>query len=373
MKIAVIGIRGVPANYGGFETCAEYVSKYWAKEGNDVLIYCRKHHYPKQLDSFNGCRLKYTGSIRIKSLDTLSHTLFSILDLIINERSIHCVHLYNAGNAMYIPILRLMGKKIAISVDGIEWKREKWGWVAKLIHKLGERLAVKYAHKVIVDNKAVEKYYVNKYGKSTSLIPYGAKIPITSSEDEEILGRYGLAKQEYFIFVGRLVPEKGVHNLIDVYKKLNTSHPLVIVGDDVSMYRDELLQEQSDKIIFVGYVYGENYEVLLMNSLIYVSASQLEGTSPSLLAAMGAGVCTLVNGIAENLYTIEDSGYAFAENDLEIFYKVWSDLLIDKQKIQYMAAKGRTFVLRKYQWENISRQYIELFEDMLGDRSTCCG
>lgn len=368
MKIAVIGIRGVPANYGGFETCAEHVSKYWALEGNDVLIYCRKHHYPKQLDSLNGCKLKYTGSIKIKSLDTLSHTLLSVIDLIINERSIHCVHLYNAGNAMYVPLLRLFGKKVAISVDGIEWKREKWGWLAKSIHKLGEKLAVKYAHKVIVDNKAVEMYYVEKYGKSTSLIPYGAKIPLACPKDEELLGKYGLVKQEYFIFVGRLVPEKGVHNLIDVYRRLNTSYPLVIVGDDVSEYRDELIQEQGDKIIFVGYVYGENYEALLMNSLIYVSASQLEGTSPSLLAAMGAGVCTLVNGIQENIYTVEDSGYVFKENDLNNLYKVWSDLLSDRQAIQDMAAKGRQFVLGKYQWENISKQYIELFKDMLRAR-----
>lgn len=366
MNIAVIGIRGLPANYGGFETCAEHVTKFWSEEGHNVVIYCRYNHYKEHLKSYNGCRLKYIKSINTKSLDTLSHTLFCIFDLIFREPDIKNIHLYNAGNAMFLPILKLFKKNVIISVDGIEWKRQKWGRLAKIVHKLGEKFSVKYADEVIVDNTAVENYYRSKYGAETKMIPYGAKIIDINnySYENEILKKYNLTEKHYFIFIGRLVPEKGVHTLIEVYKKLNTEIPMVIVGDDnpQSEYRNKLLTQRSDKIMFLGYIYGKEYESLLKNALIYITASELEGTSPSLLAAMGAKVCVLVNGIEENLYTIRNAGNFYKANDLEDFYRVWTELIKNRNLISEKAKMGFELVLNVYIWENIAKAYIDAFK-----------
>jgi len=366
-KIAVIGIRGLPANYGGFETCAEYISKRWANEGHQVLVYCRKNHYKDYIPDYYGVRLKYTPSIRSKNLATLSHTLISIINLLVTEPQIKFVHLYNTGNAMFLPLLKLFGKKTIISGDGLEWKREKWGKLAKFIHKAGERFAVALADKIVVDNEEVKKYYEEKYTVDTALIAYGAKqIVHNPSLAEELLKKYNLKSNEYFIFVGRLVPEKGVHHLIEAYKKLGTKFPLVIIGDDTSTtpYREELLKQRSDMIRFLGFLYDDDYEQLLINSLLYVSASRLEGTSPSLLAAMGARVCALVNGIEENIATTQGCSYTFKKNDYEDLRVTWQKLIDEPRLAREMAEMGFQHVLRNYRWDAIAEQYLSVFDGL---------
>lgn len=363
MKIAVLGIRGLPANYSGFETCAEHVTKDWAAQGHHVLVYCRGKSAKNGRNSYNNCELKYAFCIKSKYFETLSHTFFSIIHLILLERKFEYVHLYNAGNAIYLPILKLFGKKCIVSVDGLEWKRDKWGSLAKIMFKMGEQCAAKWADKVIVDNAVVEKYYRDKYSIRPKLIAYGAKLLDTGDKETEqkVLQKYSLVGKKYFIFVGRLVPEKGVHNLVSVYKRLETDLPLVIIGDDYNggEYRDSLFKFQTKNIKFLGFKYGEEYECLLKNSLMYVSASTLEGTSPSLLAAMGAGVCTLVNGIEENRSAIGDAGYFFKNNDMISFYEQWSKLIRNRQEIFSMAEKGKEYVCNRYSWNTIAKEYIE--------------
>lgn len=332
-----------------------------------MLVYCRKHHYQDQVPDLSGVRLKYMPSIRSKSLDTLSHTFISIVNLLITERHIKYVHLYNTGNAIFLPILKLFGKKVILSGDGIEWKREKWGVLAKFMHIIGEKLAVSMADRIIVDNEEVGNYYEQKYGANTDLIAYGAKtIEHRPQLAKRLLEEHHLKPGEYFLFVGRLVPEKGVHHLIKAYKQLNTEFPLVIIGDDVNKtaYRNELLQQQSETIRFLGFIYDEEYEQLLNNCLLYVSASQMEGTSPSLLAAMGAKVCALVNGIEENLATIEGAAFTFEKNDVEDLRKTWQRLIDEPMLIQDMAERGYKLVLVKYRWDAIASQYLSVFDDI---------
>src|SRR5829696_9010811 len=139
--IAVLGIRGLPANYGGFETCAEQITRIWSEQGHPVIVYCRRKHYPQKLERVGNVRLKYTYSIALKSFDTLSHTLFSVLDLLIFERKVKLVHLYNTGNGIFVPLLRMFGKRVIVSGDGVEWRRAKWGVIARFIHKVGARMA----------------------------------------------------------------------------------------------------------------------------------------------------------------------------------------------------------------------------------------
>jgi len=295
--------------------------------------------------------------------------LLGCINIILTERKIKYVHLYNGGNGIFLPLLKLFGKKTLISVDAIEWKRQKWGNLAKLAHKTGEQFAVWFADKVITDNKVVENYYREKYKIKPVTIPYGAKIIAQDISWEQILNKFNLTAKSYFIFVGRLVPEKGVHRLIEAYNKLMTDLPLIIIGDDNdTMYKKVLLKQESKKVRFFGFLYGSEYEALLANALIYVSASELEGTSPSLLAAMGAKVCALINGIDENLHTIEDNGahagYYFKQNDIEDFVKKWDMLINNPLMIEEMSRKGYNLVQKRYKWENIAQEYIKTFEKL---------
>ena len=302
--VAVIGIRGLPANYGGLETCAEEVTRRWVEQGIEVRVYCRSTRYPERDAQIDGVDLVYTPSLPSKSLDTVSHTFISILHLLFTGRRFRCVHLYNTGNAIFLPLLKLFGKKVILSGDGIEWRREKWGVLAKWVHRVGEKCAVWMADSIVVDNAEVGQYYKDKHAIETDQIAYGANdiVPDAGIADT-LLDKHGLDAGKYFLFVGRLAPEKGVHNLIAAYKRLDTSYPLLIIGDDANggAYRDSLFAEAAEKIRMPGFLYSTDYEQLLVHACMYVSASELEGTSPSLLAAMGAGVCSLVNGIEENV------------------------------------------------------------------------
>ena len=362
-KIAVIGIRGLPANYGGLETCAEEVCPRWVREGHDVLVYCRKSRYQERPAEINGIKLRYVTSIPSKSLDTITHTFFCILDLMFRRREYRRVHLYNTGNAIFIVLLRLMGRHVVLSGDGIEWKRQKWGALAKTVHKLGEKSAVRFAQHIVVDNEEVGAYYRERHGAETDLIPYGANEIAPNDElATALMDKYSLTPGRYFIFVGRIVPEKGVHDLVAAYKKLNTDMPLVIIGDDDAgtQYRDDVFANASRDIRFLGFIYNEEYEQLLLNSYMYLSASRLEGTSPSLLSAMGAGVCCLVNGIPENVSTIKGAFPAFAENDMDDLRRRWQELIDRPEEAAQYARQGKDCVRENYSWDAVASDYLEL-------------
>ena len=363
-NIAVIGIRGLPANYGGLETCAEEVSKRWVAAGYNVTVYCRKRRYSERPPSLDGVSLRYVTSVPSKSLDTITHTFFSVFDLLINLREYKHVHLYNTGNAIFIPLLKLFGKHVVLSGDGIEWKRQKWGWLAKTVHRLGEKIAARLADHIVVDNEEVGAYYREQHGVDTTLIPYGAnELELDAELSARLLREHALEAHKYFIFVGRIVPEKGVHDLIEVYRGIDTNFPLVIIGDDDNRtaYRESVFANASDSVRFLGFVYNEAYEQLLMNAYMYLSASRLEGTSPSLLSAMGAGVCCLVNGIPENVATVKGSVPTYAENDLADMASRWQALLDNPEEATRVGRRGRECVRKHYSWDAVASDYLKLF------------
>lgn len=365
MKIAVLGTRGIPANYGGFETCAEQLSQRWTVAGHQVLVYARRHRYEQRPATVGGVRVIYTRCFQRFGLGTPSAGILAAADLIFRRREYRQVHLYNTGNAFLIPLLRLFGFRVIISVDGIEWRRQKWGPIQRAAHRLGARLAVTFADKVVADNKSVAEYYAEHYGCSSATIAYGAQ-PIKRSHDaDEVLSRFGLTAGRYCIFVGRIVPEKGVQQLIDAFQRLKTGLVLVIVGDDASTaYRNDVWARQSDRVRLVGYQYGHIFEQLLVNARMYVSASMLEGTSPALLSAMSAGVCCLVNGISENRNTTEGSVALYRENDTDDLARMWQALLDDPKLLASVAASGQAHQRRYYDWDAIAGQYLELFRDV---------
>ena len=369
MKIAIVGIRGLPANYGGFETCAEHTSKYWVKKGNEVLVYCRKSHYVVKPEQVEGAKLIYIPSISIKGIDTLTHTLFSIFHLVLFRPDYKFVHLYNSGNGIFIPLLKLFRKKVITSVDGIEWKRKKWGIIARRFHKFGALCTTKFSDRIICDNKEVQIIYERLFKIKTIIIEYGAKFIDRDSFSGRYLNKYNLESGKYFIFVGRFVPEKGVHHLIEAYLKLKTKKPLILIGDDTSetKYKIDLFQqgERYTNIIMPGFLYNDEYEELLSNAYLYLSASELEGTSPSLLAAMGARTCTLVQGIDENLETVGNAGFTFVKTNYTDLLKKWQFCEDNPKLVEKMALKGFKHVQKNYQWSNIAEKYIKLFSELI--------
>jgi glycosyltransferase involved in cell wall biosynthesis len=250
-------------------------------------------------------------------------------------------------------------------VDGIEWRRQKWGAVHKAAHRLGAWLAVKFADKVVADNKAVTEFYAERLGCESATIAYGAQ-PIQPSPDAgEILSRFGLQRGGYCIFIGRIVPEKGVLPLIDAFERLDTQLSLVIVGDDVATpYRDQVWARQSDKVRLLGYQYGQVCDQLLVNAKMYVSASMLEGTSPALLSAMSARVCCLVNGITENRNTTGGSVAMYRQDDLDDLVRLWQAILDDPRRQAEIAARGQAHQRAHYDWDSIADQYLDLFREV---------
>ena len=363
MKIAIAGIRGIPANYGGFETCAEQTALRFARH-HEVYVYCRKHNCAYESDDFGGVKLVKLDSINKKGIDTLSHTFRCVLDLLF-RRDIEIVHLYNAANAIFIPLLRASGKKVVVSVDGIEWKRQKWGKFAKAFYKLSEYICVKTADSIICDSRIVQQYYCQKFNCPTEFIPYGAEID--NDIDSASLSKFGLQPRQYLLFIGRLVPEKGVHNLIAAYNRLTPQMPLIIIGDapEQPEYVKSLKKSANENIRFLGFVYGNDYQVLNRFPYLYVTASMLEGTSPALVAAMGAGNCVLVNGIPENLETIGQAGFASKENDIVDFTAKLKNLLDELRMVEKYRDLAAEHVRASYNWDIIAAKYLELFGHLL--------
>lgn len=364
MKIVIYGIRGIPANYGGFETCVEETAQRFVKAGHSVTVYCRYSQYKEHRPTYKGVRLIYLRSIPTKSLETLTHTLFSTLHLLLFHRQVDCVHLYNPGSSIFIPLIKLFKRKVnvTVTVDGIEWNRDKWGRFAKIFLEFVMWFTTKASDNVVCDSKVVRDYFARKFDYNMAYIPYGAKL-LEEADDSYL--RFDLRRKMYLLYVGRLVPEKGVHNLIEVYKKLNTDYPLVIVGDAPynKEYVHSLKRAATANIMFLGYQYGQTYDSLLKNSLIYVSASMVEGTSPSLLAAMGAKVCCLVNGIPENLVTIGDSALAYRRNDLDDLEEKLRWLLANGNIIARYSKKGYQRAKERYSWDDVARRYAEIYKN----------
>ena len=368
MKIAIIGIRGIPARYGGFETCAEETAIRFARN-HEVTVYCRKHNADEHRSDYLGVNLIVKESIQTKQLDTLSHTFLSCLD-VIRDPEIEIVHLYNVANAIYIPLLKACGKKVVVSVDGLEWKRLKWGPLARIFYRISEYIGAKTADAIIADSNVVKKYYEDKFRIRPVYIPYGAHID--EDTDESVLPKYNLKPREYLLFVGRLVPEKGVHNLIAAYNKAKPGIPLVIIGDDDNHieYIESLKESTRENIRFLGFVYGEDYQALNKFPYAYVTASQIEGTSPALVSAMSAGNCVLANGIQENRETCGDAGIYFQENNIDDLAAKITAIIDNRKLVEEFRQKAYHHARSNFDWEAVTDKYLNLFADLLGTNNS---
>jgi len=364
MRIAMLGTRGIPASYSGFETCVEELGRRLVERGHKVTVYCRSHHVKYEGSHYKGMRLIKLPTIQNKYLDTIVHTFLSALHLL--PRAYDVILIFIVGNSLVSFIPRVVGKKVVLNVDGLDWQRKKWPYWAKKYIQLAEYLATKLPNEIVTDSGVIERYYLERYGKRSTRIAYGSDV--TPLPPGELLARLGLEPRQYILFVGRLVPENCAHHLMEAFHGLDTEMKCVIVGDApyAEEYISSLKATADPRVIFTGYLFGEGYRELNSNAYLFVETSEVGGTHPALLEAMGFGNCVVVNDTPQNLEVIGEAGFSYSgERGAQSLRERLETLLTDPQLAQKYREKALQRAVEHYSWEKVTDDYERLFERLL--------
>ena len=357
--IAILGTRGIPARYGGFETFAEELSTRLVARGHRVTVYCREPH-PEP--TYRGVQLVYLPTWRHKYFDTIVHTFYSTLHLIFHRAD---VALYcNGANAIFTLLPRVVGIPTALNVDGLERKRKKWNRVAKAWYAISEWLATFCASVVITDARKIAEYYLERYGKQTEFIPYGAETGKVATA--EVLGQLGLETEGYFLYVSRMEPENNALLVREAFEKVAGAVKLALIGD--APYAHEYIQRvratQDSRVVMPGAIYGAGYHELLSNCLAYIHATEVGGTHPALIEAMGRGALVLYLNTPENSEVAESAGIAFERDNLT--EKLGEVLAMSAEQRSEWSRRAMARVAERYGWEAVTDRYEALLAGLLG-------
>jgi glycosyltransferase involved in cell wall biosynthesis len=362
MKIAILGTRGIPANYGGFETFAEQLGTRLAARGHEVTVYGRKHYSTTGALTYNGVNLVILPTIRHKYFDTVIHTFLSVMHAA--PRRYDIILICNAANSIFAFIPRLFGTPTLVNVDGLERKRKKWNWIGRTYYLVSEWLSTFLPTAIVTDAQVIQDYYATRYKKESEMIAYGAEVARRAAP-EKLLG-FGLKPNGYVLYVSRLEPENNAHLVIEAYSRVKTDLPLVIVGGApyAEEYIAQLKSTKDPRVKFPGFVFGEDYRALQQNAYCYVHATEVGGTHPALIEAMGAGNCALTLNTPENLEVIGDAGviYESAEDLTRRLQRV----INDPTMIGEYRRRAMSRVIQFYNWEQITDQYEELLARLAG-------
>jgi glycosyltransferase involved in cell wall biosynthesis len=359
MKIAIMGIRGIPANYGGFETFIEEMAPRLVERGHEVTVYGRSHFIKLEGETYRNVRIKVLPTIAHKYLDTVFHTLVCTLYSFFIRYDV--VFICNSANAVFSFLPRLMGKPTVLNVDGLEWKRKKWNWAGKAFYRISEFLATFCPTVIVSDARDVQNYYAQKFGKKSVYIPYGA--PENPVSTHEILDRYGLNPREYILYVSRMEPENNAHRVIRAFEKVKTDKKLVMVGDAPYSheYIEELKKTSDSRIIFTGYVFGQGYREFQSHAYCYIQATEVGGTHPALLEGMGYGNCVLANRVPEHVEVLGDSGIYFSpKDDVDLAAKL-QELCDSPDHVDGYRRRVEERVRARFSWESVTDEYESLF------------
>lgn len=364
MKIAIMGTRGIPANYGGFETFAEELSTRLVKRGHEITVYCRASNYDYSSNhlEYKGVKLIVLPTIKHKYLDTVFHTFLSVLyDLFKDHR---VLLICNSANSLFSVIPRFRGKKIVLNVDGLEWKRKKWNKAGKWFYRFSEILATFFPNAIVSDAEGIREYYLNRFKKDSTFIPYGA--PTRKEDTKEILEKLGVRPKGYALYVSRLEPENNAHLVVKAFEKVKTDLKLIIVGDAPysQEYIDKLKSTKDPRIIFTGYVFGRHYRELQSNAYFYIQATEVGGTHPALLEAMGFGNCVLANDVPEHYEVLGDAGILFSTKIKDDLTNKMQYLFEHPEAAESYREKAVERVRKKYSWEGVTDSYESLFKKL---------
>lgn len=360
--LAILGHRGIPANYGGFETLAEQLSPILAGQGFTVINYCRRYLKRDDLNFYQGSQLVYLPCLKFKSLETLSHTLLATWHLYWHPTDYALV--VNVGNAFFALLLKLRGIKVMLNVDGFEWQRKKWGLLARWFFMASSYLAPFSCQALITDSWAIKNFYKTKRHQDSIMIPYGA----TETEvldQPEILQAYGLKPKGYFLYLARFEQENNPLLVREAYEKLNIDLPLVMVGDApyARDYVKKVKATNNLKVKFLGSVYGPTAKVLMANALAYIRASEVGGLSPALIEMMGLGVCIIANENSANRQAMGDDGFFYSLKD-DSLLKIMN-LIADRPQLAIdMGQRLKIRANKEFNWKSIGQTYVDLIKSL---------
>ena len=353
---------------GGIEIVVKELCTRMVRDGCAVTCYNRSGHHVSgaeydQKTEYEGIRQKYVPTIEKKGLAAVSSSAFAALYSAFGKYDV--VHIHAEGPAFFSWLPKLFGKKVVVTVHGIDWQREKWksGFGSKFIRQ-GEKNAVKYADEIIVLSKGVQDYFEDTYGRKTHFIPNGVNRP-EIRQAKLIMEKFGLTKDSYILFLGRLVPEKGIRYLVEAFKKINTDKKLVIAGGssgtDSFMQELKTMSKDDNWIIFTGFVQGEMLDELYSNAYIYTLPSDLEGMPLSLLEAMSYGNCCLVSDIPECVEVVEDKAMIFKKSDVKDLREKLQDACDHPEKVLELKKQASDFICAKYNWDKVVEETMKLY------------
>jgi glycosyltransferase involved in cell wall biosynthesis len=366
MRIAIMGTRGVPAAYGGFETFAERLGERLVARGHAVTVYGRSHSVPAGLREHRGMRLRVLPTIRHKYLDTVAHTALSVVDGLV--RRFDVVLICNNANAPFALVPRLGGAKVVLNVDGLEWERGKWNRLGRWYYQGCAWLSPKLPIVLVSDAHVIARWYRERYGKATVYIPYGSDAQRTPPG--ETLSRYALTAGRYLLYVSRLEPENHADTVIDGYARAGglaeLRVPLVVVGDApyATEYKAglEAAAAATPGVVLTGYVFGDGYAELQSNALAYVQATEVGGTHPALVEAMGRGAAILANDVPEHREVLGDAGRYYARNDPDALAAELRAMVADDAGRAELGAAAAARASAAFSWDHVTDEYERLFE-----------
>lgn len=370
LRIAMLGHKRIPSREGGIEIVVEELASRMANAGHQVVCYNRAGHHvsgaaydTEKRKQYGAVRLKTVPTIEKKGLAAVSSSFFACLCSALSRYDV--VHIHAEGPAFFSFLPKLFGKRVVVTVHGIDWQREKWksGFGSKYIRQ-GEKNAVRYADEIIVLSKGVQDYFQQTYSRTTRFIPNGVNVP-EKRPAEDISQKYGLTKDSYILYLGRLVPEKGIRYLIEAFKQVKTDKKLVIAGgsSDTDSFERELkdLAKNDERIIFTGFVQGSLLDELYSNAYIYTLPSDLEGMPLSLLEAMSYGNCCLVSDIPECTEVVEDKALIFKKSDVSDLWEKLQDACNHPENVMELKKEAADFICKKYDWDDVVEKTRELY------------
>ncbi len=365
MRVAHIGQKGIPATWGGIERHVDEISRRLVQKGIDVDVFCRLYYTPAGAQ-YHGVKLLRRPSLHTKHFDTITHVTWATAEAILRRYDI--VHFHALGPSLFSSLPRLFGAKTVVTVHGLDWQREKWGKTAAWVLRQCETPAVTLPNKTIVVSKTLRDYFHRQHHSDVVYIPNGTVPPQLRAPRK--LASLGLTPGKYILFVGRLVPEKGVHYLCEAFSQIDTDMTLALVGglSQSQGYVDVLKKYESDRIRLLDYVFGESLEELWSNAYCVVQPSTVEGLSIALLEALSYGRCVLVSDIPENMEVAEECAPNFRSKDVADLRAKLEQLIRDPALVKSFGEKARHHILTHYSWEHVADSTAKVYEDLVAGR-----
>jgi glycosyltransferase involved in cell wall biosynthesis len=364
VKVSILGTRGIPARYGGFETFAEELGTRLVDRGHEVTVYCRRTPSTRSSGVYRGVNLVHLPAVRHKYAETLSHTFFSAVHALFRHSDV--VFVCNSANAPICLLPRARRQTVVLNVDGLEWQRAKWGGLAKRYYRWAAGLAARLPIHVVTDAKVIQAYYRDHFGRETVCLPYGTELYDRGHRADLVRG-IGLEPDRYLLYVSRLEPENNALLVVQAYAAVETDVPLVIVGDApyAADYIARVKAAADGRVRFLGYRFGDEYHALQANALAYIQATEVGGTHPALVEAMGHGNAILAHDVPEHREVLGDAGRYFEYRSTAHLASGMQELVRDGAVAAALRESASARARERYSWDAITDQYERYFRTLV--------